>query len=130
MDLIPRPRRITAYSTEDGFTLRPGTVLDVGPGAERAGRWVRSVLGAATGLEFPAGEPGRDGAVRLAVDATVPGGPEAYRITVDPQWGVRVTGAGPAGVFWGAQTLRQLLGPEAFRRAPTAPDRRRRVPAG
>ncbi len=29
-----------------------------------------------------------------------------------------VRGGGPAGVFWGAQTLRQLLGPDAFRRAP------------
>ncbi|MFF8604352.1 beta-N-acetylhexosaminidase [Streptomyces sp. NPDC015346] len=31
---------------------------------------------------------------------------------------VVIEGGGPAGVFWGAQTLRQLLGPDAYRRAP------------
>lgn len=49
---------------------------------------------------------------------------------MDPTSGVRITGAGPAGVFWGVQTLRQLLGPDAFRRAQVAgPDRVWRVPA-
>jgi hexosaminidase len=133
MDLIPLPSHTTVHSADATFALTPGTVLVAGPGAEGAARWVRSVLGAATGLPFPAGDRARAGAagvVRLAVDETVPGGPEAYRVTVDPESGVRITGAGPAGVFWGAQTLRQLLGPDAFRRAPLPrPGRQWRVPA-
>ncbi len=40
---------------------------------------------------------------------------------------MHLTGGGPDGLFWGAQTLRQLLGPDAFRRAPL-PDRRWRLP--
>lgn len=43
-------------------------------------------------------------------------------------WGVVITGGSPAGVFWGAQTLRQLLGPAAFRRAPVHPDMTYGVP--
>ncbi|WP_086721925.1 beta-N-acetylhexosaminidase, partial [Streptomyces angustmyceticus] len=57
--------------------------------------------------------------VALALDPVLPA--EGYRLAADPRWGVRITGGGPAGVFWGAQTLRQLLGPHAFRRAPLAP---------
>ncbi|NEB79627.1 beta-N-acetylhexosaminidase, partial [Streptomyces sp. SID14478] len=41
---------------------------------------------------------------------------------------VAIEGGAAAGVFWGAQTLRQLLGPDAYRRAPVA-DRTWRVPA-
>ena len=129
MDLIPTPNHTTAYTVDATFPLNKGTVLAAGPGTEGTARWLRSVLGAATGLPFAPGERSADGVVRLTVDGTVPGGPEGHRITVDPASGVRITGAGPAGVFWGAQTLRQLLGPDAFRRAPLDPARQWRVPA-
>ena len=39
--------------------------------------------------------------------------PEAYRLSVTPT-GVTITGASPAGVFYGMQTLRQLLPPQIF----------------
>jgi hexosaminidase len=129
MDLLPIPSHSTAYAADATFTLAPGTTLEAGPGTESAARWLRAVVGAATGLPLPPGEPSADGVVRLAVDETVPGGPEGYRITVDPSSGVRITGAGPAGVFWGAQTFRQMLGPDAFRRAPVR-ERVWQVPAG
>lgn len=128
MDLIPTPSHTTTYSADASFTLGPGTVLAAGPGTEGTARWLRATLGAATGLPLAPGERSAEGVIRLAVDETVPGGPEGHRVTVDPTSGVRITGAGPAGVFWGAQTLRQLLGPDAFRRAPVA-DREWRVPA-
>ncbi|BBA97647.1 putative beta-N-acetylhexosaminidase [Actinacidiphila reveromycinica] len=122
MDLIPLPSQGTTETGDGGavFTLRARTALVAGPGTDAAARWLRGTLGAATGLPFPAGGPSDAAAVRLVVDGTLPGGPEAYRLTVDPSAGVEIAGAGPAGVFWGAQTLRQLLGPDAFRRAPLA----------
>ncbi|HVH66420.1 MAG TPA: family 20 glycosylhydrolase [Gemmatimonadales bacterium] len=36
---------------------------------------------------------------------------EAYELVVDPTQGIRVTGASPAGVFYGLQSLRTLLPP-------------------
>ncbi|WP_171908725.1 beta-N-acetylhexosaminidase, partial [Streptomyces nanshensis] len=48
-------------------------------------------------------------------------GPEGYVLQADPGC-LRIDGGGPAGVFWGAQTLRQLLGPAAYRRAHAARD--------
>jgi hexosaminidase len=47
----------------------------------------------------------------LLLDSAVAGGhPEGYRLTVTSQ-GITLASAGPAGVFYGLQTLRQLLPP-------------------
>ncbi|MGW3496930.1 beta-N-acetylhexosaminidase [Streptomyces sp. NPDC001020] len=125
-DLIPEPGVVTA-SGPGFFDVTPATGLVAGDGTERTERWLRATLGAATGLPLPAGEAD-DGAIRLAIDPTTIGdlGEEGYRITVAPA-GVQLVGGGPAGLFWGAQTLRQLLGPDAFRRAPL-PGRQWRLP--
>ncbi|MFV0135721.1 beta-N-acetylhexosaminidase [Streptomyces sp. HMX87] len=122
MDVIPRPAQLTAHKG-GFFELGPDTALVAGAGTERTERWLRGTLGAATGLPLAPGA--RDGdAVRLSLDGDLEA--EGYRLTVEAT-GVHLTGGGPAGLFWGAQTLRQLLGPDAFRRAPL-PGRRWRLP--
>jgi hexosaminidase len=40
---------------------------------------------------------------------------EAYELVVDPAQGIRITGASPAGVFYGVQSLRSLLPPTPTR---------------
>ncbi|MFE3073258.1 beta-N-acetylhexosaminidase [Streptomyces sp. NPDC059247] len=118
--LIPAPR--TVEHPADGprhLTLDARTTLDAGPGTESTARWLRTVLGAATGLPLPDGAG--PGAVRLRIspDVARTDGPEGYRLTTGgPGAAAVIEGGGPAGVFWGAQTLRQLLGPEAYRAAP------------
>ena len=61
-----------------------------------------------------------DPAARL--DRSTPAlGPEGYRLGPSTRDGVAIARRRRRpGVFWGAQTLRQLLGPDAFRRAPVA----------
>ncbi|WP_030753312.1 beta-N-acetylhexosaminidase [Streptomyces griseus] len=114
-DLIPAP--LTADHPGGLLPLGAGTALDAGPGTGPTARWLRSVLGAATGLPLPDGTG--PGAVRLRIspEAAAAHGPEGYRLSVTGD-GVLLEGGGPAGLFWGAQTLRQLLGPDAYRRAP------------
>ncbi|MFF0515864.1 beta-N-acetylhexosaminidase [Streptomyces sp. NPDC004250] len=122
-DVIPQPVQVT--TGEGGFfALGPDTRVVADEGTGSTERWLRATLGAATGLPLAPGT-GDDGVVRLSLDAALP--EEGYRLDVAPA-GVRLTGGGPAGLFWGAQTLRQLLGPDAFRRAPL-PDRRWRLPS-
>ncbi|MGW2617684.1 beta-N-acetylhexosaminidase [Streptomyces sp. NPDC001500] len=118
MDLIPAPRRITGEHRGHG-RLDAGTRLEAGPGTEGVARWLRATVGAATGLPL---DGHGDGAsrIRLAVDPALP--PEGYRLSLDGPDRL-IAGGSAAGVFWGAQTLRQLLGPDAFRRAPLRPGR-------
>jgi len=122
-DLIPVPRS-TAGHGNGVHELGGGTTLAAGAGTEGVARWLRSTVGAATGLDLP----DRDGpGIELRVDPGL--APEAYRLTVDPHT-IRIEGGSAAGVFWGAQTFRQLLGPDAFRRAPVDPGRKWTVPTG
>jgi hexosaminidase len=124
-ELIPAPTAVTDPG-RCGFPFETDTGLWGEPGTEGTQRWLRSTLGAALGLLLPPGEEGARNTVALRLDDTLP--PEAYRLEVVATWGVVITGGSPAGVFWGAQTLRQLLGPAAFRRAPVRPDMTYGVP--
>ncbi|MGW1943309.1 beta-N-acetylhexosaminidase [Streptomyces sp. NPDC001940] len=129
-DLIPAPSR-TAHG--DGLhELGDATTIDAAAGTEGVARWLRSTVGAATGLGLPPAGTGadlRDGETRIELRVDPELGPEAYRMTVGRRT-VRIEGGGAAGVFWGAQTFRQLLGPDAFRRAPVEPGRSWTVPTG
>ena len=111
MDLIPTPTRLHAAPDDTPFALDDSTRIDAAPGTEGVARWLRATVGVAAGLDLAPGA----GGIRLRTDDSLAA--EAYRLTVRAD-GVGITGGGPAGVFWGAQTLRQLLGPQAFRRAP------------
>ncbi|MFD3647431.1 beta-N-acetylhexosaminidase [Streptomyces cyaneofuscatus] len=123
--LIPAPREVTwgAPGTEP-FRLDAATVLAAAPGTEGVARLLRATVGAATGLPLADGTEGPR--VELALDGTL--APEAYGLVVGGD-AVRITGGSAAGLSWGAQTFRQLLGPDAFRRAPIAPGRTWDVPA-
>ncbi|MFH9298058.1 beta-N-acetylhexosaminidase [Streptomyces sp. NPDC017520] len=124
LGLIPAPRTLTAAPSGQPYPLGHDTPLSAAPGTEGVARWLRTTLGAATGL--PLAEGTGDRGIVLAVDAEL--APEAYRLAVGTD-AVRLTGGSAAGVFRGAQTLRQLLGPDAFRRAPLTASRAWEVPA-
>ncbi|MFC7792069.1 beta-N-acetylhexosaminidase [Streptomyces cinereoruber] len=120
MDLIPAPLSAEHRGSAPGHvTLDARTVLDAGPGTEGTARRLRADLGAATGLPLPDGTGERAVRLRISEEVAREHGHEGYRLTTGaPGAAVLVEGGGPAGVFWGAQTLRQLLGPDAYRRAP------------
>ena len=120
-ELIPAPRRIVRNQNGHG-RLDEKTRLEAGPGTEGVARWLRATVGAATG--FPLADRGDrpgsghgEGRLALSVEPDLP--PEGYRLVVDGP-AILIQGGSAAGVFWGAQTLRQLLGPDAYRRAPRA----------
>ncbi|MGW2595016.1 beta-N-acetylhexosaminidase [Streptomyces sp. NPDC001515] len=125
---IPAPLSAAYPADTAGFVLDRDTVLDAPEGTGGVASLLRSTIGAATGLPLAPGTAGP--AVRLRLDADTAGalGEEGYRLAADPD-GVTLTAAAPAGLHWGVQTLRQLLGPDAFRRAPVDPDRVWTVPA-
>ncbi|GGJ18207.1 beta-N-acetylhexosaminidase [Streptomyces brasiliensis] len=115
MDLIPTPWAVEG-PVRCSVLLDQDTTLWAAPDTGGTEHWLRSTVGAALGLPLRAGPEDARNSVRLYLDGTLE--PEAYRLSVITDWGVEIRGGDPAGVFWGAQTLRQLLGPDAFRRAP------------
>ncbi|MEU2430523.1 beta-N-acetylhexosaminidase [Streptomyces sp. NPDC007861] len=125
MDLIPAPNAVQWRAGGPGrLALDGDTRLDARPGTEGVARWLRTALGAATGLHLADGEGPRSILLRVSADVERELGPEGYRLSTDgsvEDVAVIVEGGSPAGVFWGAQTLRQLLGPDAYRRAPIGP---------
>ncbi|MEU5049836.1 beta-N-acetylhexosaminidase [Streptomyces sp. NPDC021096] len=120
-DLIPAPRRMHNVPPPGLYVLDDETLIEARPGTEGVAHWLRTTVGAATGLPLaPGGDD--DNRIVLSVDPSVERelGPEGYRIVIDG-YAVRLDGGSAAGVFWAAQTFRQLLGPDAFRRAPVRP---------
>ena len=113
-NLVPAPW--SHHKETGGLALGPGTTL--GADAELSGtrRWLGRALGAATGWDLPVSDPSTSD-IGFRLDPLL--GAEAYELDVDSAVSIRA--GGPAGAFYGAQTLLQLLGPSALRQAPIGP---------
>ncbi|MEV6594031.1 beta-N-acetylhexosaminidase [Streptomyces acidicola] len=125
-ELLPKPRSVVAGSGE--VRLTADSQIYAGTAAEGVGHWLCTVLRQATGLPLREGRELDDidgDGIGLQIDSGL--APEEYRLVSDST-GVLIEGGSAAGVFWGAQALRQLLGPDAYRRAPLSRDRAWAVP--
>ena len=115
--LIPRPRE-SSPGDGPGLALTARTRVHAGAGAAGVLAWLRREVGSATGLPLERGGES-DAQIRLSVDPGAGLSPEGYRLVVDAE-GASVIGHDAAGVFYGAQTLRQLLPADVYRCAPPA----------
>lgn len=111
--MIPRPATVNIGAAT--FTLEPTTTLAAVPELHGVGEWLRGALGPATGCWLPPVTAASSAGISLTVDSSLP--EQGYALRVRPD-GVLIAGGGAAGVFYGAQTLRQLLPAAALRRAP------------
>src|SRR5215470_6593441 len=113
--LLPYPATVRARPGQ--LALHPDIPVRAGPQAQQAADAVRQVL---TALPWPPSPPpAPDAGPEILVDADGALSAEGYRLLIGPDR-VKISAAGPAGAFYAAQTIRQLLPDEAFRAAPVA----------
>ncbi|WP_431873582.1 family 20 glycosylhydrolase [Micromonospora marina] len=140
--VVPAPERVFPDPGGD-FTLGPDTALRVDPAGRDVADQLAGWLRPATGFPLPVTDTADPAKRRLtltlsATDGLVEAdgsggsddarlGDEGYRLDVTTG-GVRITALTPAGLFHGAQTLRQLL-PAAIENS-TAVTARWAVPGG
>lgn len=101
--VIPAP--VSHADGEGAFTLGAAAKIEADADAAPVGEYLASVLRTATGLPLPVAD---EGAITLAIEPGHPDGGYELRVTAT---GIRLTASAPAGLFWGVQTLRQLLPP-------------------
>jgi hexosaminidase len=95
--IIPKPKNVIV---QDGvYILNAQAGISYPPEAEWAGRLIQKLTGLTSRKD--------NGEINLVIDATIQG-EEAYRMDVDVN-GIRIGACSPTGLFYGAQTLRQLL---------------------
>lgn len=111
--LIPLPAKISPQRGE--FLLSPDSRIEVTRDTRALGEMLRAQLRPATGYALELGRGRHD--ISLALDRKLAAlGPEGYTLNVKPDR-IEIRAGQPAGVFYGMQTLRQLLGPQIFRRS-------------
>ncbi len=109
INLIPQPSRIT---TLDGhYSLNENTAIAVSSQTEQIGQYLAQVITRHTGWEptvltyINQDEPNL---IILITDSLAGKATEDYQLTIDSSQ-IFLTASSPAGIFYGCQTLRQLL---------------------
>ncbi len=117
--VIPLPREY--HSLSGVFSLGPETRILARGGARPAGELLAECLRKCSGYRLPvedaAAGPARTNCIILNAQNSRIRDLEGYELKVGPE-GIRVEAASPAGVFYGTQTLLQLLPPEVFSKKP------------
>ena len=106
--VVPLPQEIIEEAG-DGFVLDNSTCIVYSGDAEmkRNAELLAEYIKEKTNLELTVTDVAAEGAITLAVGEAGENA-EGYSLTVDAK-GVNITGASPAGVFYGMQTLRKAL---------------------
>lgn len=100
---VPAPLSLDARAAAP-LRLAGGVAID---GPADAAAALERLIAARTGL--PVALDGAPASARIALTVTDDGAPESYRLAVD-EHGATIAGADAAGLFYGIQTLAQLIG--------------------
>ena len=111
--ILPKPVNVTV---NDGlFEIRKNTKIIVDPETRQLGEMLKTLLSPSMGFELEIKEGKHvQNSIRLSLDPALKDmNIEGYRLAVDKN-GVLIEAIAEAGIFYGMQTLRQLLPAEIF----------------
>ena len=116
ISIIPRPVSMTVEAGH--FTLTSTTAIHIHGYSNELGDQLAAYLRPATGYPLPVlvEQPGEDAIVLERDTSLARLGPEGYRLESRPGR-VLIRAAGPTGIFYGIQSLLQLLPAAIFREA-------------
>jgi hexosaminidase len=118
IQVIPQPVSVKAGTGEFLFSARTTIVApaNLQALAEQLRGYLQPAMGYPLSIVRPTGTPSAS-AITLSVDHNAMlFGPEGYRLEVT-RAGIRIRASSNAGLFYGIQTLRQLLPVDVFRRS-------------
>ena len=114
-DIAILPKPVHVMVNDGFFEIRKNTKVIVDSEARPLGEMLRTLIAPSMGFELDIsdGNPVRN-SIQLSVDPSLEDlEEEGYRLTVDKK-GVLIEAPAEAGIFYGMQTLRQLLPVEIF----------------
>ena len=101
--VVPTP--VSRVDGSGSFAITSSSAISATAEALPVADYLAGLLRPTTGLPLPVADGGD---IVLAIEPGHPGGGYELRVTED---GIRITASEPAALFWGVQTLRQLLPP-------------------
>lgn len=109
--LIPRPASVKKET--GSYTLPKSLMLSYGNKAELKGMAERlaTQLRGTTGIDVSLGTPASSAPIELVLSDAAKTAPEGYKLDVNSR-GIKIEASTAAGIFYGIQTLLQLLPPD------------------
>ena len=107
LHIIPEPERITQQTGE--FVLNPNTLFIIDNDTlDAVAGYFKYKIKQSTGYQLADGQEAERNYIRLALDTTLNLKEEGYKLAVLPE-GIWVRSQSPQGIFYGMQTVMQLL---------------------
>jgi hexosaminidase len=113
LDIIPLPKNVKENGT--AFTITSGTKIYYEKGLKQQAELLSAALSPATGFDVQLSELGKDihKDIVLRLDKSLVANKEGYRLSVNNS-GISLNGGSAAGVFYGIQTMLQMLPPAVY----------------
>ena len=111
--IIPAPQSLKVQNGT--FTLSQATVINAPDNLKEVASSLVNDLKTPLGKALKIAKLANSNSISLNIDKALSAkyGKEAYQLEITPEK-IQISGASPAGVFYGIQTLRQLLPPATF----------------
>lgn len=110
--IIPKPAQMTIH--KGSFSLNPATkLIPISREGKALAQYITYDFGKTLGVKLQTARRAANNYIKLGVDKNLPTKAEGYRLKITPR-GMDIIGKDQAGLFYGIQTLKQLLPPEIF----------------